>query len=92
MKAVLLDGKYKVGSIKETPNYVLTIVLEDVLIKDTNQRLEMMHAGRHYWFCQAFGWLTQPHTLRAFSFLRRVFAYRATQLHRAVITKSLIGI
>lgn len=52
VKTILLDGKYKVGIIKETPNYVLTIALEDALIKDTNQRLEMMHAGRHYWFCR----------------------------------------
>ena len=52
MKAVLLDGKYKVGIVKETPYSILVIALEDALTKDTFQRLEMMRAGRRYWFCR----------------------------------------
>lgn len=52
MKAVLLDGKYKVGIVKETPCSVLIIALEDALTRDKFQRLEMIHSGKSYWFCR----------------------------------------
>lgn len=52
MKIVLVDGRYKFGIIKETSKAVRVLALEDALITDNNQHLEIMVAGRHYWFCK----------------------------------------
>ena len=52
MKTVLLEGKFKVGIVRETPYSVLVVALEDALTKDMDHRLEMMCAGRRYWFCR----------------------------------------
>jgi hypothetical protein len=53
MKTVLLEGKFKVGIVRETPYSVLVVALEDALTKDADHRLEMMCAGRSYWFCRS---------------------------------------
>jgi hypothetical protein len=52
MKTVLLDGEYRVAIVEESMDYVLTGALEDILFKSLDHRLEMMHAGRRYWFCR----------------------------------------
>ena len=52
MRTILLDGKIKVGVIQETPGKVLVVALEDAIIKDVNNRMQMMSAGNVYAFCR----------------------------------------
>jgi len=52
MKTVLLEGKFKVGIVRETPYSVLVVALEDALVVNSSQRLALMVTGRRYWFCR----------------------------------------
>jgi hypothetical protein len=52
LKTFLLDGKYKVGIVKERGNTVYVLALEDALIPDIDNRLQLMEAGRVYSFCK----------------------------------------
>ena len=52
MKTVLLDGKYKVGIVKEKGNAIYVLALEDALVPDVDDRLQLMQAGKVYSFCK----------------------------------------
>jgi len=52
LKTVILDGKYKVGIVKEKGNAIYVLALEDALVPDVDDRLQLMQAGKVYSFCK----------------------------------------